>query len=57
MSIASLFQGYKTYVAAAGLLGLALYQLSLGEFEGAAQAFLGALAAAGLRDAITRSGA
>lgn len=55
MSIVSIFQGYKTYVAALGLLGLALYQASLGEFETAAQAFLAALAAAGLRDAIAKS--
>ncbi|MGE3820969.1 MAG: hypothetical protein AB7I30_16275 [Isosphaeraceae bacterium] len=55
MSILSLFSGYKTYVAAVGLMGLAIYHVSLGEFETAAQAFLAALAAAGLRDAIAKA--
>ena len=47
-----LLSGYKTYLAAAGLLGLALYQFSQGQVEAAIQSFLGALAAFGLRQAL-----
>ncbi|VTS05335.1 hypothetical protein [Tuwongella immobilis] len=47
--------GYKTYIAALGLAGLALYQLSQAQFELAMQSFLAALAAAGLRDAVAKS--
>jgi len=46
--------GLKTYVAAAGLLGLAIYQFSLGNYEAAIQSLLAAAAAAGLRNAITQ---
>lgn len=46
--------GYKTYVAAAGLFGLAVYQLSQGQLDVAMQTLLGALAAVGLRHAITK---
>lgn len=46
--------GYKTYIAAAGLLGLAVYQLSQGDLNGALQNLLAALAAFGLRSAIGR---
>lgn len=45
--------GYKTYIAAAGLLGLALYRLSVGEYDMAVQALMQALMAAGLRSAIS----
>lgn len=44
--------GFKTYLACAGLLGLALYQFSEGHIELATQSFLGALAAFGLRSAL-----
>jgi hypothetical protein len=47
--------GVKTYLAAAGLLGLALWQLSEGQYETAIQSFLAALAAFGLRQAVSRS--
>lgn len=47
--------GYKTYIAAVGLAGLALYQLSQAQFELAMQSFLAALAAAGLRDAVAKA--
>jgi hypothetical protein len=40
---------YKTYVAAVGLVGLAVYQASNGDLQTAATTFLGALVAAGLR--------
>lgn len=46
--------GWKTYLAAAGLVGLALYQLSQGDYAAAAQSLMAALAAAGLRHAIAR---
>lgn len=44
--------GFKTYLACAGLLGLALYQFSEGHLEQAGQSFLAALAAYGLRSAL-----
>lgn len=40
--------GYKTYLAGVGLLGLGVYQLSQGEFEQAMQSFLLGGAALGL---------
>lgn len=48
----ALINGYKTYIAAAGLLGLALYQLSQGQMEQAMQSLLAGLAAFGLRNAL-----
>jgi hypothetical protein len=47
-----MFEGYKTYLACAGLIGLAIYQLSEGHIEQAYQSFLAALAAYGLRNAL-----
>lgn len=47
-----MFSGYKTYLACAGLFGLALYQFSQGQVDQAAQSFLAALAAFGLRSAL-----
>ena len=55
MSLMKIVEGYKTYIAAAGLLGLSLYQVSLNHYDQAAQTFLAALAAAGLRNAIAKS--
>jgi hypothetical protein len=54
MAILNLLSGYKTYLSAAGLVGLAVYQISQGQIESGAQSFLGALAAAGLRHAIAK---
>lgn len=48
----NLLTGYKTYLAAAGLLGLAVYQFSQGQVELAMQSLLGAMAAFGLRQAM-----
>jgi len=48
----NLLNGYKTYLAAVGLFGLALYQFSQGQVEQAVQSFLGALAAVGIRNAL-----
>ncbi len=45
--------GLKTYLVAAGLLGLAIYQASVGNYEAAIQSLLAAGAAAGLRNAIS----
>jgi hypothetical protein len=47
-------QGYKTYLAAVGLFGLAAYQLSQGQMELATQSFLGGLAALGLGAKVER---
>lgn len=52
--LSTLGSGYKTYLAAAGLFGLALYDASVGQYEQAVQQFLAALAAAGLRHAIAK---
>ena len=51
----NVLNGYKTYIAAAGLFGLALYQLSTGNVETAVQSFLGGLAVLGVRNAIAKS--
>jgi hypothetical protein len=48
----SVLNGYKTYIAAAGLLGLSLFQFSTGQVAPAIQTLLSALAMAGLRSAI-----
>lgn len=52
MNPLDILKGFRTYLAAAGLLGLAVYQFSEGQYETAAQSFLAALAAFGLREAL-----
>jgi hypothetical protein len=56
MNIVSKLDGYKTYIAAAGLIGLAVYQASEAQYQQAAQTIMAALAAAGLRSAISKGG-
>lgn len=51
-----MLDGYKTYLAAAGLFGLALYQVSVGEYTGALETFFAALAVFGVRHAMARKG-
>lgn len=46
------FAGYRTYLAAAGLVGLSVYLLSQGDAEGAVQRFLEAMGLLGLREGI-----
>jgi hypothetical protein len=46
--------GFKTYLAAVGLVGLAVYQVSQGQLDQAFQALCAALAAVGLRHAIQK---
>ncbi len=46
---------WKTYVAAIGLVGLTVYQLSVGDVSAALQSLMAALAALGVRHAIQRS--
>jgi hypothetical protein len=46
--------GWKTNLAAAGLLGLSLYQFSQADLAGAWQSLMAALAAFGLKMAIAR---
>lgn len=46
--------GWKTYLAALGLLGLSFWQFSQGQFELGTQSFMAALAAFGLRQAIDK---
>lgn len=50
----NLLEGYKTNLAALGLLGLALYQLSQGDLSSSVQSFFAALAAFGLRSAVAK---
>lgn len=47
--------GWKTYLAAIGLVGLAVYQLSQGQVEAAVQSLLGALAAFGIRRSVAKA--
>ncbi len=49
MAILNFLNGYKTYFAVAGLIGLAVFQLSTGQFLLAIQSLMAGLAAAGLR--------
>jgi hypothetical protein len=51
----SFLDGWKTYIAAAGLFGLALYQFSQGDFATAIQSLMAALAAVGVKHAIARN--
>lgn len=53
-----IFNGKKTYLAALGLLGLALYHALVREdYQSAARSLLEALGAVGLRHAIAKNGA
>ena len=49
MGILKLLNSYKTYIAAVGLIGLAVYQTSTGQYNMAFQSILAGLAVAGLR--------
>jgi hypothetical protein len=50
----SFLSGYKTIIAAIGLLGLGVYQVSQGNTEAGFQSIAAALAAFGLRSAIAK---
>ena len=54
MDIFAFLTGWKTYIAAAGLFGLALYQFSQGQFGAAFQSIMGSVAAVGVKHAISR---
>lgn len=54
MALLLQLSGSKTYIAAAGLCGLALYQLSQGQISDGATTLLQALGAAGIRHAISK---
>ncbi len=54
-ALLKLISGYKTYAAAIGLAGLAIYQFSQKQYDQALQSAMAALAAAGLRNAITKA--
>jgi hypothetical protein len=47
-------EGFKTYIAAAGMVGLAVYQFSQGEYAAAWTSLMAALGAVGIRSAIAR---
>jgi MFS-type transporter involved in bile tolerance (Atg22 family) len=55
MNPLSFLDGFKTYLAAAGLFGMALYQFSQGQTEMAFQSLMAALAAVGLRSAVHKN--
>jgi hypothetical protein len=55
LAILNALNGYKTYIAAAGLFGLSIFQFSTGQVPAGVQTLLSALAAAGLRQAISGS--
>jgi hypothetical protein len=55
MAVVNLIDGYKTYIAAIGLVGLAVYQFSQNQFDAGVQSLLAALAAAGLRHAVGKT--
>ncbi len=46
--------GLKTYIVAAGLFGLAIYQFSTEQYQAGIQSLLAAGTTAGLRNAITQ---
>ena len=50
------FDGYKTYIAAAGLFGLALYHFTVGDFSNGLETIMAALAVFGVRNAMARNG-
>jgi hypothetical protein len=56
MSLWDVLNGRKTYLAAAGLFGLALYQFSQADYPHAVQTFCAALGTLGLRHAIDKQG-
>jgi hypothetical protein len=53
-NLTNLLSGYKTYIAAAGLVGLSVYQFSQDQFATAFQTFLTAMTALGLRHAVAK---
>lgn len=55
MNPLSFLDGYKTYIAGVGLIGLALYQFSQGDYAKAAESALAGLAALGLRNAVEKA--
>lgn len=50
----NILDGYKTYIAAAGLIGLAVYQASQGDLQSAIQSVIAAFGLFGVRHAISR---
>ena len=54
MNILNLFGGYKTYIAALGMVGLAIYQFSIGDVPNGMHSLLAAGTAAGLRHAVAK---
>ena len=57
VGLIAFFDGYKTYIAAAGLFGLALHQFSVGEYTEMVKSLSGGLGACGLRHAIAKEAA
>ncbi len=53
MNVLTIAAGWRTYLAAAGLLGYALYQVSNADYPGAWTSLMAALAAFGLRQAVS----
>lgn len=51
-----MLNGWKTYIAAVGLLGLAVWNFSQADYQTGMTNFLAALAAFGIRSAMARAG-
>lgn len=52
----NILQGWRTYIAAAGLFGLAVYNFSQGDYPTAWTNLMAAIATFGVRNAMARSG-
>ena len=51
-----MLNGWKTYIAAAGLFGLAVYNFSVGDYSTGWTNLMAAIATFGVRNAMARSG-
>jgi len=51
-----MLNGWKTYIAAIGLVGLAVHQFSIGDFNMGWTNLMAALATFGVRNAMARAG-
>lgn len=51
-----MLDGWKTYIAAIGLVGLAVYNFSTGDYQTGMTNLMAALAAFGIRSAMARAG-
>ena len=55
MAFLTFLNGYKSYFAVAGFIGLAIYQVSTGQYLQAIQSIMAAIAVAGMHADITQT--